>query len=113
MDYSVAVAASAGNALRATIQARAATAIARAMMISSTVTIPAVLDRMTARPSTRACSRMAAGKNQSHFPPFRTAAQTRMDRPKCKVSAEKKRVSLAVRQEKGNLLEGKERVTGP
>ena len=31
----------------------------------------------------------------------------------CKASAEKKRVSWAVRQEKGNLLEGKERVTGP
>ena len=33
--------------------------------------------------------------------------------PECKVSAEKKRASQAVRQEKGNLLEGKERVTGP
>ena len=31
----------------------------------------------------------------------------------CKAIAEKKRVSRAVRQEKGNLLEGKERVTGP
>ena len=31
----------------------------------------------------------------------------------CKVSAEKKRVSQAVSQEKGNLLEGKEKVTGP
>ena len=31
----------------------------------------------------------------------------------CKVSAESKRASLAVRQEKGNSLEGKERVTGP
>ena len=30
-----------------------------------------------------------------------------------KVSAEKKGVSQAVRQEKGNLLEGNERVTGP
>ena len=29
----------------------------------------------------------------------------------CKVSAEKKRVSRAVRQEKGNLLEGEDRVT--
>ena len=32
--------------------------------------------------------------------------------PECKASAEKKRSSQAVRQEKGNLLEGKERVTG-
>ena len=32
--------------------------------------------------------------------------------PECKASAEKKRASQAVRQEKGNLLEGKERVTG-
>ena len=32
--------------------------------------------------------------------------------PECKASAEKKSVSHAVRQEKGNLLEGKERVTG-
>ena len=31
--------------------------------------------------------------------------------PECKLSAKKKRVSWAVRQEKGNLLEGKERVT--
>ena len=31
----------------------------------------------------------------------------------CGVSAEKRRVRRAVRQEKGNLLEGKERVTGP
>ena len=31
----------------------------------------------------------------------------------CKTSAEKKRASPAVRPEKGNLLEGKERVTGP
>ena len=31
----------------------------------------------------------------------------------CKASAEKKRVSQAVSQEKGNLLEGKEKVTGP
>ena len=30
-----------------------------------------------------------------------------------KVSAEKKRASQAVNQEKGNLLEGKEKVTGP
>ena len=30
-----------------------------------------------------------------------------------KVRAEKKRVSQAVNQEKGNLLEGKEKVTGP
>ena len=33
--------------------------------------------------------------------------------PKCKVSAEEKRASRAIRQEKGNLLEGKERVIGP
>ena len=33
--------------------------------------------------------------------------------PGHKASAEKKRASWAVRQEKGNLLEGKERVTGP
>ena len=33
--------------------------------------------------------------------------------PECKASAEKKRSSQAVRQEKGNLLEGKEKVTGP
>ena len=33
--------------------------------------------------------------------------------PGRKASAEKKRASWAVRQEKGNLLEGKERVTGP
>ena len=33
------------------------------------------------------------------------------DSHKCKASAEKKRPSRAVRQEKGNLLEGKERVT--
>ena len=32
--------------------------------------------------------------------------------PECKASAERKRASRAVRQEKGNLLEGKERVTG-
>ena len=32
--------------------------------------------------------------------------------PECKASAEKKRSSQAVRQEKGNLLEEKERVTG-
>ena len=31
----------------------------------------------------------------------------------CKANAEKKKASWAVRQEKGNLLEGKERVTGP
>ena len=31
----------------------------------------------------------------------------------CKASAEEKRASWAVRQEKGSLLEGKERVTGP
>ena len=31
----------------------------------------------------------------------------------CKASAEKKRASWGVRQEKGNLLEGKERVSGP
>ena len=31
----------------------------------------------------------------------------------CKVNSEKKRVSQAVRQGKGNLLEGKEEVTGP
>ena len=31
----------------------------------------------------------------------------------CGVSAEKRRVRRTVRQEKGNLLEGKERVTGP
>ena len=29
------------------------------------------------------------------------------------MSAEKKKVSWAIRQEKGNLLEGRERVTGP
>ena len=39
--------------------------------------------------------------------PFQVSA------PQCKASAEKKRASQAVRQEKGNLLEGKERVTGP
>ena len=33
--------------------------------------------------------------------------------PEGKASAEKKRASWAVRQEKGNLLEGKERMTGP
>ena len=33
--------------------------------------------------------------------------------PEGKASAEKKRASWAVRQEKGNLLEGKERRTGP
>ena len=33
--------------------------------------------------------------------------------PQCKVSAEEKRASRAIRQEKGNLLEGKERMTGP
>ena len=38
--------------------------------------------------------------------PFQVSA------PQCKASAEKKRASQAVRQEKGNLLEGKERVTG-
>ena len=32
--------------------------------------------------------------------------------PECKASVEKKRVGCAVRQEKGNLLEGKERMTG-
>ena len=32
--------------------------------------------------------------------------------PECKASAEEKRASRAVRQEKGNLLKGKERVTG-
>ena len=37
---------------------------------------------------------------------------SRVSTPKCKASAEKKRVSRAVRQKKGNLLEGKERVTG-
>ena len=31
----------------------------------------------------------------------------------CRASAETKRVSWAVRQEKGNLLEENERVTGP
>ena len=52
-------------------------------------TVPAeAKDQMTARPSTRACSKMAAGKSQSHFPPFRTAAQTWMDRPMCRVIAE-------------------------
>ena len=39
--------------------------------------------------------------------PFQVSA------PQCKASAEKKRASQAARQEKGNLLEGKERVTGP
>ena len=33
--------------------------------------------------------------------------------PLWQVSAEKKTVSRAVRQEKGNMLEGNERVTGP
>ena len=33
--------------------------------------------------------------------------------PKCKVNAEEKRANRAIRQEKGNLLEGKERVIGP
>ena len=33
--------------------------------------------------------------------------------PECKARAEKKRESWAVRQEEGNLLQGKERVTGP
>ena len=33
--------------------------------------------------------------------------------PECKASEERKRASRVVRQEKGNLLEGKERVTGP
>ena len=33
--------------------------------------------------------------------------------PVCKESAEKNRASWAVRQEKGNLLEGNEMVTGP
>ena len=33
--------------------------------------------------------------------------------PERKPSAEKKRASQAVRQDKGNLLEGKETVTGP
>ena len=33
--------------------------------------------------------------------------------PESKAGAEKKRASWGVRQEKGNLLEGKERVTGP
>ena len=44
--------------------------------------------------------------------------KVRASRPKpgkdyCKVSAEEKGVSWAVRQEKGNILEGNERVTGP
>ena len=33
--------------------------------------------------------------------------------PESKASVEKKKASWAVRQEKGNLLEGKERMTGP
>ena len=33
--------------------------------------------------------------------------------PEYKARAEKKRASWAVRQERGNLLQGKERVTGP
>ena len=33
--------------------------------------------------------------------------------PECKARAEKKRASWAVGQEKGNLLQEKERVTGP
>lgn len=33
--------------------------------------------------------------------------------PKCKVSAEEERASRVIRQEKGNLLEGKERVIDP
>ena len=37
---------------------------------------------------------------------------SRVSAPECKTSAEKERTSRAVRQEKGNLLEGKERVTG-
>ena len=36
---------------------------------------------------------------------------SRVSATECKASAEKKIVSWAVRQEKGNLLEGKERVT--
>ena len=38
---------------------------------------------------------------------------SRVSAPERKPSAEKKRASQAVRQEKGNLLEGKETVTGP
>ena len=38
---------------------------------------------------------------------------SRVSAPERKPSAEKKRDSQAVRQEKGNLLEGKETVTGP
>ena len=37
---------------------------------------------------------------------------SRVSAPERKASEEKKRASRAVRQEKGNLLEGKERVTG-
>ena len=37
---------------------------------------------------------------------------SRVSAPECKASVEKKRVGCAVRQEKGNLLEGKEMVTG-
>ena len=39
--------------------------------------------------------------------------ESRFSAPECKASAEKRRASQAVRQEKGNLLEGNERVTGP
>ena len=41
------------------------------------------------------------------------SSHPRISMHSCKVTAEKKRVSRAVRQEKGNLLEGKEMVTGP
>ena len=38
---------------------------------------------------------------------------SRVSAPECKASAEKERASRAVRQEKGNLLEQKERMAGP
>ena len=44
--------------------------------------------------------------------PLEVDLPSQVSAPKCKASAEKKRASQAVRQEKGNVLEGKERVTG-
>ena len=46
-------------------------------------------------------------------PPSCVALPSQVLAPECKASAEKKRASWAPRQEKGNLLEGNERVTGP
>ena len=46
-------------------------------------------------------------------PPSCGGSSSRVSAPERKPSAEKKRASQAVRQEKGNLLEGKEPVTGP